>query len=260
MPFFNLNSDMAEGYGPWSMGDDDGLLGLVHSANIACGYHGGDHNIMARVMSAANSAGVSIGAHPGFYDLHGFGRRPMNLSMAEIENIIAYQLGAALAMADLVGAKVTHVKPHGALNNMACNDPDMAQAIAKAVKAVDPSQIFLAPTLSALVKAGHDHGLTTAEEVFADRAYMPDGQLAPRSRPDAMIHDSDQALTNCIRMIGDGQIIAIDGTVLDVTADSICVHGDDPSALAMVKTLKDGLEKAGFKGCTLPEMMAQKSR
>jgi len=259
MPYFNLNSDMAEGYGPWVMGDDEGLLGLVHSANIACGYHGGDHNIMARVMGAAKVAGVSIGAHPGFYDLHGFGRRQMNLSLIEIENIIAYQLGSALGMAALVGAKVTHVKPHGALNNMACNDKDMAQAIAKAVKAVDASQIFLAPTLSALVQAGQDHGLTTAEEVFADRAYMPDGQLAPRNRPDAMIHDRDEALKNCIRMINEGKIIAIDGTSLDITADSICVHGDEPSALLMVKTLKEGLENAGFTGTTLPEMMAQKS-
>lgn len=255
MTKFNLNSDMAEGYGPWTMGDDEGLLALVHSANIACGFHAGDHNIMASVMTSAHKAGVSIGAHPGFYDLHGFGRRQMNLSLSEIENIIAYQLGAALAMASLVGAEITHVKPHGALNNMACHDQDMANAIARAVKAVDPEQIFLAPTLSALVSAGHNHGLKVAEEVFADRAYMPDGQLVSRSRPDAMIHDAQVALENCKRMIGDQQIIAVDGTKLAITAHSICVHGDEPSALAMVKTIKTGLEDAGFTGATLPQII-----
>ena len=254
MTFYNLNSDMAEGYGPWTMGDDEGLLDVVQSANIACGYHGGDHNIMARVMAKASKARVSIGAHPGFYDLHGFGRRQMSLSMAEIENIIAYQLGAALAIAALVGAKVSHVKPHGALNNMACNNAEMAMAIAKAVKAVDDKQIFLAPSLSELVKAGDKQGLQVAEEVFADRAYMQDGQLAPRSRPDAMIHDADLALENCKRMIAEQKIIALDGTILDITAHSICVHGDEPSALAMAKTIKQGLDQAGFTSATLPEM------
>ena len=256
MTNYNLNSDMAEGYGPWTMGDDDGLLAIVQSANIACGYHGGDHNIMARVMASAHERGVSIGAHPGFYDLHGFGRRQMKLSSSEIEHIIAYQLGAALAMAALVGAEVSHVKPHGALNNMACNDADMAMAIARAVKAVDASQIFLAPTLSELVKAGEKQGLMVAEEVFADRAYMPDGQLAPRSRPDAMIHDAETALENCKRMIGDQEIKALDGTILKITAQSICVHGDEPSAIAMAQTIKNGLDDAGFTSMTLPQMMA----
>ena len=158
-------------------------------------------------------------------------------------------------MAALVGAKVSHVKPHGALNNMACNDADMAMAIARAVKAVDASQIFLAPTLSELVKAGQNQGLTVAEEVFADRAYMPDGQLAPRSRPDAMIHDANIALENCKRMIGDQEIKALDGTILKSTAHSICVHGDEPSAIAMAKTIKQGLDDAGFTSTSLPEMM-----
>lgn len=255
MTFYNLNSDMAEGYGPWTMGDDAGLLELVHSANIACGYHAGDHNIMAKVMRDARDKGVSIGAHPGFHDLHGFGRRPMQLSMAEIENLMAYQLGAAEAMAALVGAQVTHVKPHGALNNMACHDADMAAAIVKAVKAVTPDHIFLAPALSELAIAGENAGLTVVIEVFADRAYMPDGQLVPRHRPDAMIHDGQVALDNCIRMIGDGEILTIDGTRLKTPAQSICVHGDEPSALAMVKALKTGLETAGFSGKTLPELV-----
>ena len=251
---FNLNADMAEGYGPWKMGDDDGLLKLVQSANIACGFHAGDANIMGKVMAMATQNGVSIGAHPGFQDLHGFGRRKLNLSMKEIENLIAYQLGAALAMASLVGSEVTHVKPHGALNNMAAIDADISAAIAKAIKAVDKSQILLAPTLSAMVTAGQDAELTVVEEIFADRAYMPDGQLAPRSRPDAMIHDPDQALAHCLRMIGNGDIVTLDGTVLKTNAKSICVHGDEPSALAMVGHLKSGLEEAGFNPVTLPDL------
>jgi len=252
---YNLNSDMAEGYGPWKMGDDEGLLDLVHSANIACGLHAGDYNIMASVMRRASEKGVSIGAHPGFHDLHGFGRRQIRLSEAEIENLIAYQLGAALAMAELVGTRVTHVKPHGALNNMAATDQGMSMAIARAIRAVDPSQILLAPVLSELVTAGQKEGLAVAEEIFADRAYMPDGQLVPRSRPDAMIHDAETALANCLRMIGDGVIRAVDGSELRINGHSICVHGDEPSALAMVRHLKAGIESEGFTPATLPQMI-----
>ncbi len=255
MPKFNLNADMAEGYGPWTMGDDDGLLAIVQSANIACGFHAGDPNIMARVMKAATKHGVSLGAHPGFYDLHGFGRRQMKLSMPEIENLVAYQTGAAQAMAALAGAEVTHIKVHGALNNMACADRDMANAISSAVKAAAPELIMLAPALSELAAASLDHGLTTAIEVFADRAYMPDGQLAPRSRPDAMIHDPEIALKNCLRMMGDGEIIALDGSRLKITADSICVHGDEPSAIAMARHICAGLMAAGFEPASLPDMM-----
>ena len=256
MKKFNLHADMAEGYGPWKMGDDQGLLDIVQTANIACGFHAGDHNIMADVMTKAQTNGVSIGAHPGFYDLHGFGRRKMNLSMAEIENLIAYQTGAALAIADLVDAKVTHVKPHGALSNMACADRDMSDAITKAVKAVAPDLIMLAPALSELATSGIDAGLNTAIEVFADRTYLGNGQLTPRNRPDAMIHDADLALQNCLNMLEDGVITTVDGTTLKVAPHSICVHGDEPTAVAMAKHIKQGLESAGFKPVTLPEMLA----
>ena len=255
MTLFNLNADMAEGYGPWTMGDDEGLLDVVQSANIACGFHGGDFNIMASVMASAKAKGVSIGAHPGFHDLHGFGRRKMNLPEREIENLIAYQLGAALGMAALVGAEITHVKPHGAINNMAAADLTMARAIARAIKAVDSNQIMLAPALSEMVTAGQECGLTVVEELFADRAYMPDGQLAPRSRPDAMIHDPALAVENCIRMLVEGTIIALDGSKISVSGRSICVHGDEPSALAMAKSVREGLEGAGFSPVTLPELI-----
>ena len=255
MKQFNLNSDMAEGYGPWTMGDDEGLLNIVQTANIACGFHAGDHNIMAAVMKKAHVRGVSIGAHPGFYDLHGFGRRQMRLSDHEIENLMAYQIGAACAMASLVGASVTHVKPHGALNNMACADRDMANAITRAHKAVAPELILLAPALSELAKSGQDAGLPTAIEVFADRSYMPDGQLTPRSRPDAMIHDADTALNNCLQMIDNGEIQAVNGSILKIEAHSICVHGDEPTALAMAQYVFDGMVKAGFNAATLPQML-----
>ena len=245
---------MAEGFGPWTMGDDDGLLNIVQSANIACGFHAGDYNIMASVMASAHKKGVSLGAHPGFDDLHGFGRRKMTLSQAEIENIIAYQTGAALAMAALVGAEITHIKAHGALNNMACADRGMADAISRAIKAVAPDLIMLAPALSDLAASSQDHGLKTAIEVFADRAYMPDGQLAPRNRPDAMIHDKDMALTHCKRMMGDGEILTLDGTKLKVSAHSICVHGDEPTALAMAQHIRDGLIAEGFTTQTLPQL------
>lgn len=256
MTFYNLNSDIAEGYGAWKMGDDDGLLNLIHSANIACGYHAGDHNIMAEVMKTAHERGVSIGAHPGFYDLHGFGRRQMSLTMTEIENIMAYQLGAAQGIASLTATQITHVKPHGALNNMACQDSDMAKAIARATKAVMPNCIFLAPALSELATAAESAGLTVAIEVFADRAYAPDGQLLSRHHEGAVLHDPAQALEHCKRMIGDGEILAVDGTRLKISAQSICVHGDEPSALAMASHVKSGLEAEGFIGKTLPEIFS----
>ena len=252
---FNLNADMAESYGPWVMGNDEALLPIINSANIACGFHAGDYNIMANTMRKAMENHVSIGAHPGFYDLHGFGRRPINLSVNEVEHLIAYQLGAAMGAAALAGAKVTHVKPHGALNNMAANNIDMAMAIARAVKAVDASQIFLAPVLSQLVVAGDKCGLSVAQEIFADRAYMPDGQLAPRSRPDAMIDDPDMALMRSLAMLVEHKITAIDGTTLPITPHSLCVHGDGPSAVAMAKHLQTGLTEAGLVAKTLPEMM-----
>lgn len=255
MTEFNLNADMAESYGPWVMGNDDALLSVINTANIACGFHAGDYNIMANTMRKAASNNVSIGAHPGFYDLHGFGRRQIHLSLSEIEHLIAYQLGAAIGAASLVGVTVSHVKPHGALNNMAAKNRDMAMAIAKAVKAVDPDQIFLAPVLSELVVAGETCGLKVAQEIFADRAYLPDGQLAPRNRTDAMIHDPDIALSRSLDMLNQKKITAIDGTELSVTPHSLCVHGDGPSAVAMASHLKAGLQKAGLTAKTLPDMM-----
>ena len=255
MTDFNLNADMAEGYGPWRMGDDDGLLQIISSANIACGFHAGDYQIMGEVMTKAQQQGVSIGAHPGFYDLHGFGRRRMSLSDAEVERLIAYQLGASLGVAASEKVAVTHIKPHGAINNMACADAELAAAIMRAIKAVDRDLIVLAPVLSELVYEGEKAGLPIAAEVFADRAYMPDGQLVPRSRPDAMIHEAEQSLEHCLRMFEEGIIIDVEGGRLAVEAVSVCVHGDGPAALQTAAHIKDGLIKAGFEMCSLPDML-----
>ena len=252
---FNLNADMAEGYGPWQMGDDKGLLSIIGSANIACGFHAGDYNIMGQVMRMAADNNVSIGAHPGFYDLHGFGRRQMHLPLAEIERLIAYQLGAALGVAAQEGVEVSHVKPHGAINNMACVDAGLSAAIVRAIRAIDKNLILLAPVLSELVREGEKEGLPVAAEVFADRAYMPDGQLVPRSRPDAMIHEKEASLAHCLRMFEEGIIIDVEGGKLAVEAVSVCVHGDGPTALETAAHIKDGLIKAGFGMASLPDML-----
>ena len=256
MTNFNLNADMAEGYGAWQMGNDAALLEIINTANIACGFHAGDYNIMGEIMAQARRQHVSVGAHPGFYDLHGFGRRNITLSEAEIERLIAYQLGASLAMGELVSAPITHIKPHGALNNMACADRGLSDAIVRAICAVDKSLILLAPVLSELQAAGLDAGLSVAAEVFADRAYMPDGQLVPRSREDAMIHDKEMSLAHCKRIFAEQTIICVDGSQLTVKADSVCVHGDGPHAIEIAHYIKQGLIQEGLKPVSLPEMLA----
>ena len=251
----NLNADMGEGWGVWEIGDDAGLLELVNSANIACGLHGGDYNIMAQLMAAAAEKGVSIGAHPGFFDLHGFGRRALPVSEAEAERLLAYQIGAALGMAALVGAKVSHVKVHGALNNMACADRGLSDALVRAVRAVDESLVFLAPSLSEMAAAGRAGGLVVVDEVFADRRYMPDGQLAPRSRPDALITEAAESLSQIERIIRQGEVVCVDGSVLQLPGRSVCVHGDGPQALALAKAVRDGLAAASIKLVPLPEIV-----
>ena len=251
---FNLNADMAEGYGPWQMGNDDGLLDIIGSANIACGFHAGDYNIMGEVMLKASAKGIDIGSHPGFYDLYGFGRRQLRLSDAEIERLIAYQVGATLGMANLTGTRVTHVKPHGAISNMACADAGMAAAIIRGIKAVAPSLILLSPAKSELINEARKAGFTVAEELFADRGYLPDGQLAPRSRPDAMIHDPEASLAHVMRMFAESEVLCVDGTVIPMNGQSVCVHGDGPTAVATAQHIRKGLEAAGLEMCSLDDI------
>ncbi|WP_207460130.1 5-oxoprolinase subunit PxpA [Azospirillum sp. SYSU D00513] len=250
----NLNADLGEGFGAYDIGDDEAMLGIIASANIACGFHAGDPAVMTRTVRNALSKGVSLGAHPSYPDLQGFGRRPLRMAAAEVEAMVAYQVGALMGIAATCGGAVTHVKPHGALNNMAAVDASLAMAIGRAIKGVDPSLIYLAPAGSEMAKAGRALGLPTAEEVFADRGYDDEGNLVPRGQPGAMIHDPDLAAANVLRMLEEGVIVSASGKRIPCTAHSVCVHGDEPSAVAMASTLRRRLEEKGVRIVTLPEM------
>ena len=242
----DLNSDMGESFGPWVMADDAGMLDVVTSANIACGYHGGDDQVMLKTVLLAKAKGVGIGAHPGLRDLQGFGRRPMvGLSESEIETLVAYQIGALQAIATLAGAPVTHVKAHGALGNMSYVEATIAKAIAKAVKAVDPTLTLVVLPLSQIEKAGELSGLKLAREVFADRAYEDDGTLMSRKKPGSVLHDPGQVAERTFRMVADKVIVSASGKALPVGVDTICIHSDSPGALAMAKAVRDRLMKEG---------------
>ena len=250
----NLNADLGEGFGSWRMGDDAAMLDVVASANIACGGHAGDPEVMRRTVRLARERGVSIGAHPSYPDLQGFGRRAMALSPAELESQMAFQIGALEGIAALEAAHVTHVKPHGALNNLACADRGVADTICRALRSIRPSLILLAPAASQLVVAGRAAGLPVIEEIFADRAYLADGQLVPRSRPDAMIHGADACLAHVLAMLEAGALIAVDGTRVATPIGSICVHGDNPDAVAVARHLREQLAARGYAIVTLPEI------
>lgn len=248
----NLNADLGEGYGPWKMGDDAAMLDIVASANIACGGHAGDPDTMRRTLRLARERGVSVGAHPSYPDLPGFGRRAMTLSPAELESQVAGQVGALAGIAALESIRVTHVKPHGALNNLACVDRRVADTVCRAVAAIDRGLILLAPAASELVVAGRAAGLPVVEEIFADRAYLPDGQLVPRSRPDAMIHGAEACLAHVLAMLDAGALIAVDGTHIVTPIGSICVHGDNPGAVAVARHLREQLTARGHQVLPLP--------
>lgn len=251
----NLNSDLGESFGAWKMGSDDAMLGIVNSANVACGFHAGDPNVMLSTVARARENGVSIGAHPAFPDLQGFGRRRMDIPLAELEAMIIYQIGALDACARAQGTRVTHVKPHGALSNIACADRKVADAVARAVHRLDPSLILLAPSASQLVYAGREQGLPIVEEIFADRAYLDDGNLVPRSQPGAMIHGAEASLAHVMRMVEESALVSINGKRIPVNPQSICVHGDNAEAVATAQALRDGLRKAGYTLATLPELV-----
>lgn len=252
----NLNADLGESFGPWKMGSDDAMLGIVTSANVACGYHAGDPLVMLKTVTLARDHGVSIGAHPGYPDLQGFGRRRMDLAAEELEAMLIYQIGALDACARAQGTHVTHVKPHGALSNLACADRKVADAVARAVKRLDPTLILLAPAASQMVLAGKDHGLPVVEEVFADRAYLDDGNLVPRSQPGAMIHGAEASLAHVMRMIEERALVSINGKRIPVNPQSICVHGDNAEAVATAQALRAGLQKSGYTMATIPEVLA----
>lgn len=251
----NLNADLGESFGAWSMGSDSALLDVVGSANVACGFHGGDPLVMRQTVRAARERGVSIGAHPSFPDLQGFGRRRMDIPADELAAMLIYQIGALQTMAAVEGHAVSHVKPHGALNNMACADARLADVVAAAVAAVDRDLILLAPAHSQLALAGIRAGLAVGLEVFADRAYQDDGQLVPRSQPGAMIHGAEASLQHVLRILDAGGLVTRTGNVLKTDIHSICVHGDGPDAVASARALAGGLEMAGYSLSTLPQTL-----
>ncbi len=247
MASVDLNSDMGEGFGPWKMGDDEAMLSIVSSANVACGWHAGDPIIMHRTAEIAKAKGVSIGAHPGFGDLWGFGRRVIRGdSMSDLEKQIAYQVGAMQALAVMAGHKVTHVKTHGAMGNMTNDDDDMAMAVGRAIKAVDPSLVYVVMPGLSTERAAEKLGLPMAREVFADRTYDDSGNLTSRKVEGAVIHDAALAAERVLRMVEDQQVVTVTGKKLNVKIDTICVHGDNPAAVAMARTVRETLEAAGI--------------
>ena len=243
----DLNCDMGESFGPWRMGDDEEVLRHVTSANVACGFHAGDPLTMRATVGMALGAGVAVGAHPGLPDLAGFGRRAMQVGEAEVYAMVTYQLGALDAFMRVVRRRLTHVKPHGALYNLAAAKPELAAAIARAVVEYDAGLVLFGLAGSHLVTAGRIAGLRVASEVFADRNYMPDGSLVPRSHPDATIHWGEDVVARAVRMVRDRVVTAIDGSEIEVQPDTICIHGDGPNAPALAAGLYRGLVDAGIQ-------------
>jgi 5-oxoprolinase (ATP-hydrolysing) subunit A len=250
----DMNSDMGESFGAYTIGNDAALLDIVTSANIACGFHGGDFNVMAEVVAQSVERGVGVGAHPGLNDLWSFGRRVIDVNPRDLENMVAYQIGALQAFATANGTKVVHVKAHGSLGNMAAVDFDIAYAIAKAMKAVDPTMICLGLAGSQIVKAAEKAGIPLAREGFADRTYDDDGNLTSRKLPGAVLHDPDVIVDSMVRLVTQKEIISTSGKKIPMEVDSICVHGDEPSAVAAAAAVRKALEGAGVQVVPLVQM------
>ena len=246
----DLNSDVGESFGNYKLGLDEEVIPLISSANIACGFHAGDPTVMRHTIAIAKKNGVAIGAHPGFPDLIGFGRRNLDASLAEIADYVTYQIGALRAFAAAAGMTLQHVKPHGALYNMAVKEPAIWDAVAEATAAVNARLILyvLAGMDRENLKAiGAKHGLRIAFEFFGDRAYNPDGSLVSRKKPGAVIHDGDIVAEKIVKMVKEGRVVCIDGTEIDMTADTICVHGDNPAALSLVQKIRATLQASGVE-------------
>jgi UPF0271 protein len=246
-PAVDLNSDLGEGFGVWTLGDDDALLEVVSSANVACGFHAGDPDILRRVCAVAASRGVVIGAQVGYHDLAGFGRRSIDVEPASLVNDVLYQIGALDAFARVAGTRVRYVKPHGALYNRAVRDEQQARAVVDAVALYDRSLPVLGLPGSALLRLAAEAGLTPVEEAFADRGYTPQSTLVPRSRPGALLHDPAEVAARVVRMITAGQVTSVDGKDVPVSARSVCVHGDSPGAVAMAVAVRQALLDAGVE-------------
>ena len=252
----NLNADLGESFGVWRMGSDAELLPIVGSASIACGFHAGDPLVMRQTLRQALAAGVSIGAHPSYPDLQGFGRRVMRLPAQELEALLIYQIGALAGMAQAEGARLTHVKPHGALSNMACEEETIAASVVAAIRCFDQQLILLAPALSQLALAGAAGGLRVASEIFADRTYGDSGNLLPRSQPGAQLHAAADCVAHVRRMLDAGGVVSIGGRRMPSEVHSICVHGDGAQAVAVATAVRGALLAAGMRLLPLPQVLA----
>ena len=245
MASIDLNSDVGESFGRWTLGDDSAMFESVSSANVACGFHAGDPSVIRATSAKAAQAGVVIGAHVGYRDLAGFGRRFLDVDPKELADDVVYQIGALQALAATAGARVKYVKPHGGLYNAIVKHTAQAQAVVDAVKAVDPGLPILGLPGSEVLRLAEKAGLRAVSEAFADRAYNPDGTLVSRTLPGAVLHDPAEVAQHVLRMATEQRIMAIDGTILNVRAESICVHGDSPGAVAMATAVKSALSDAG---------------
>jgi UPF0271 protein len=242
----DLNADVGESFGVYPFGHDAGLLKSVTSVSVAAGFHGGDPSVLRNTIRQAKDAGVAVGAHPGFPDLVGFGRRALTVTAREAEDFVLYQLAAVAGVAAAEGVRLQHVKPHGALYAMASRDPELAAAIARATAAIDRNLVMFGPGESALVRAAQSHGLATAAEGFADRSYHPDGSLAPRAESGAVLTDPATVLLQAIRMVRDQAVVTSDGTTRPLTVETICIHSDTAGADVLAATLRSGLEASGI--------------
>lgn len=243
----DLNCDIGESFGPWTMGDDEAILSYVSSVNIACGFHAGDPSTMMRTIQLVSKYPINIGAHPGFQDLAGFGRREIQTTAREVYELMVYQIGALVACAKCQGATLHHVKPHGALYNMAARKPELADAIAQAVRDVDPMLALFGLSGSESIKAGKKKGLAVYSEVFADRTYQQDGTLTPRTDAHALIHDQNQAADQVIRMVKEGKVMSLQGLEVDIQVDTICLHGDNADAILFARQINEKLKDEGIE-------------
>jgi len=250
----NINADVGESFGRYTLGNDPELLPLIGSASIACGMHAGDPCTMADTIRLARDAGISVGAHPGFDDRWGFGRRRVDMGVRELEHLIMYQIGALQAIAASQGMRVTHVKPHGALNNMAIEIPGYARAIGHAIKGADSEIIFVSNYGSNLQRAGEELGLTVAREFYADRRYDDAANIISRKNENAMIHDPSEAVDQIMRALQDGVVISVAGNRIPVEVDSICIHGDEPTAVPVARAIREAIVGAGWEIVALPDL------
>ena len=251
----DLNSDLGESFGAYKIGMDDAVIPLISSANVACGFHAGDPAVMEKTVALCKATGTAIGAHPGYPDLVGFGRRNLAASPAEVKAMVTYQIGALDAFCRAAGIRLQHVKPHGAMYNMAAKDEALAKAICQAIYEYDRELILMGLAGSQMLVQAKAMGLPCAAEVFADRAYEEDGTLVARSKPGSMIHDEELAVSRVIRMIKEGKVTAITGKDVAITADSVCVHGDGPKALAFVEKLRAAFAENQIQIASLTEIV-----